>query len=98
MSSVTKETADAYNNKWVKRDLEQLRAKLAETKKMDELYTKANTERLKLQTELIEAQKKIKKLNRFEDYSYYVGGEITCKRMPRKYSWWLDHKALKGGK
>jgi len=30
------------------------------------------------------------KLKKFEDYSYYVGTEITCGRMPHKYSWWLD--------
>ena len=26
----------------------------------------------------------------YEDYSYYVGGEITCGRMPMKYSSWID--------
>jgi len=30
------------------------------------------------------------KSKRFEDYSYYVGGEITCGRVPMKYSKWLD--------
>ena len=28
-------------------------------------------------------------LKRFEAYSYYVGAEVTCKRMPMKYSAWL---------
>ncbi len=30
MCDTTKETSDAYNNKWVKRDLEQLRNKILE--------------------------------------------------------------------
>lgn len=25
----------------------------------------------------------------YEDYSYYVGGEITCGRMPLKYGSWI---------
>jgi len=28
--------------------------------------------------------------NDYEDYSYYVGTEITCGRTPLKYSSWLD--------
>ena len=28
--------------------------------------------------------------NYYEDYSYYAGGEITCGRMPMKYSPWID--------
>ncbi len=27
--------------------------------------------------------------NLYKDYSYYVGGEVTCKRMPLKYSTWI---------
>lgn len=30
------------------------------------------------------------KLELYRDYSYYVGTEITCKRMPMKYSAWID--------
>lgn len=29
-------------------------------------------------------------LRQYKDYSYYVGGEITCKRMPLKYCAWVD--------
>jgi len=32
----------------------------------------------------------VKKRKNFESYSYYVGSEITCGRIPLKYSSWLD--------
>lgn len=36
-----------------------------------------------------ELQTKINTLKKFEDYSYYVGTEITVNSMPKKYSIWL---------
>ena len=45
-------------------------------------------------SKIAEFEAENKKLKKFEDYSYYVGTEITCGRMPHKYSWWLD--SLKG--
>jgi predicted amidophosphoribosyltransferase len=34
----------------------------------------------------------IEKLKLFQDYSYYVGTEITCERMPLKFSPWLSER------
>lgn len=40
-----------------------------------------------------ELREKVKNEKTFyEDYSYYVGGEITCKRMPLKYCAWKDKR------
>ena len=36
--------------------------------------------------------KRLEGMLQFEDYSYYVGTEITCNRMPKKYSKWLEDR------
>ena len=41
--------------------------------------------------ELRELRNENKKLKIFESYSYYVGSEITCGRIPSKFSRWLDN-------
>lgn len=53
--------------------------------------TKAKLTLINAKLKALESEnKQLKKLIKFEDYSYYVGGEITLGRVPMKYSRWID--------
>lgn len=46
---------------------------------------------LLLGAEFKQLQAELDKARKFKDYSYYVGGEITCDRVPDKYSRWVEN-------